>query len=673
MNIEKQFLQKYSEIKFGEEEFFSSLKIFELMQEAVFVFNRSGRTVYLNNTAIIGLGSENAEEVTGRNITHLIHPVDRQQATNIIQTVLKGNPVRKINLQVMTDHDKVITAEINAIPIRNYDEQVFAGLIAARDISDKLNAEYLNANLLNNSIQGTLIIKETGVVYANKAFSELSGFSIEELLNFTYQEFMERIHPDDRLFVEQQLKARLKGDSLSGRYKCRAIDKTGKIKWLEILANRIMYYGTPAVQSAILDIDDIFTAQPHTAACEELLKELLDESNSTCTLIDSDFVILASTNSFNSLFNITNASHRKINLSLFGNDILNTLSTEYSHEFIYTGKKSELIEDISDSEDILPKYKIRISKHRSPFEIGNFLYFLSMEKNDDPDDVKQDIEKLNLELELLRKQASSFLQVDADSADEMIELREELTRTRNELINLLEKEKELSELKSRFISMISHEYRTPLTVILSSTYLIDDYIKLGSYDNALNQLNRVKSSVKALTNLLDDVLSFTRADYEIDSANLMDFNLHDFINEIIDEIFLIDKHRHVIILDSHNKNLVVKTEPQLMRQIFMQLLLNSVKYSPINTLIRVEINVKKKSYELIVRDSGVGISGSEIKSIYEPFYRGKEHVGTVSGTGLGLTIVRRCVNALNGKIDVSSKQGHGTQIRIKFPIEILNQ
>jgi signal transduction histidine kinase len=232
----------------------------------------------------------------------------------------------------------------------------------------------------------------------------------------------------------------------------------------------------------------------------------------------------------------------------------------------------------------------------------------------------------------------------------------------------LKKEKELSKLKTRFISTTSHEFRTPLSVINFSAGSIKKYWSKMEPVMIVEKLTKIENQVLHMTNLLDDILNVGQAEAgEIRNYPLA-LNLGNFISEIIEEVYESSGKSHEILLI--DKEVLISNDifidEKLGRNIFINLLSNAVKYSPNADQIFVELSSEKDHTIISITDSGIGISELELKSIFMPFTRG-ENVDLIQGTGLGLSIVKEALDAMGGKIIINSVVGKGTSFIVKIP------
>ncbi len=266
------------------------------------------------------------------------------------------------------------------------------------------------------------------------------------------------------------------------------------------------------------------------------------------------------------------------------------------------------------------------------------------------------IKQLNVDLERKVYERTRILQ----------EALLELERSKEELSQALEKEKELNDMKSRFVSMASHEFRTPLSTILSSVSLISKYKTTEEEDKREKHVQRVKSAVNNLTLILSDFLSMGKLEEGKVMANYMEFPIDNQVQEAITELQGILKTGQRIDY-RHKGESLVYLDRHFIKNILINLLSNAIKFSPENKSIEVETTVGKKEISLYVKDSGIGISKEDQEHLFERFFRAK-NVTNIQGTGLGLYIVTKYVDLMNGKIDFESVLNEGTSFTITFPL-----
>ncbi len=270
--------------------------------------------------------------------------------------------------------------------------------------------------------------------------------------------------------------------------------------------------------------------------------------------------------------------------------------------------------------------------------------------------ITEDVRKLNTELETKVEQRTLILR----------EALQELERSQQELSEALNKEKELNEIKSRFVSMASHEFRTPLSTILSSAALLSKYKKAEEQDNRDRHIKRIKDSVKHLNDLLEDFLSLGRLEEGKIRMQMASLPVKEFLEEVVDEIGSLAKERQSIRLDYSGNNEFM-SDKHMLRNILINLLSNAVKFSPEGGIICLQVRYSPADgMTLSVKDEGIGISQEDQQHLFSSFFRG-ENAMNIEGTGLGLHIVKRYVELLHGSIRVNSVLDKGTTITVELP------
>lgn len=288
----------------------------------------------------------------------------------------------------------------------------------------------------------------------------------------------------------------------------------------------------------------------------------------------------------------------------------------------------------------------------------------------------KDIEKQLRQMVLDRtSQLEDALSELRSEIEDKIKTENELRKTKDELEQSLEIEREYSNLKTRFVSMISHEYRTPLTVILSSTYILDHFFVAQDKENFQKNIQKIQSSVQSMTNLLEDVIRIGKSENQFAQVSYNKFDIVKLIDEILTEIKFIEKTSHEYEFEKDYFGLTISSDAKLQSHIIRNLIQNASKYSEKGTLIKVNLYLLDDNLNIIISDQGIGIPEDDLKHLFEPFFR-SGNVGAREGTGLGLSLTKRYVEALGGSIEVESVENQGTTFKLVFPVayyEILNE
>ncbi len=268
---------------------------------------------------------------------------------------------------------------------------------------------------------------------------------------------------------------------------------------------------------------------------------------------------------------------------------------------------------------------------------------------------RERVERLNAELE----------QQVADRTRALQTTLAQLEKRSAELTSALAAEQELGELKSRFVSMASHEFRTPLTAVLTSASLIEKYTATDQQDKRLRHLDRIRASVKHLTDILEEFLSVGRIDEGRVVARPVALDLTALVHETIAEVQGLRKPGQRITPTLRAVG-ALWLDTSLLRKVLVNLLSNALKYSGEDTTVRVEATAEAGILTLAVRDEGVGIAPDDQEHLFERFFRAR-NVTNIPGTGLGLYIIARYLELMGGTIRLESALNVGTTVTITVP------
>lgn len=297
-------------------------------------------------------------------------------------------------------------------------------------------------------------------------------------------------------------------------------------------------------------------------------------------------------------------------------------------------------------------------KNLSNYGVGEFL------KNVEVNCLKKNQENLTVAF------SCSAIQTELTGLKNFVYIGRDISERKQletEMIKALAQERELRELKSDFVSMASHEFRTPLTSILSSTELLEKYSNRWTEEKKQKHYRRIENSVKRMTALVEDVLLISKAE-----AGKLEFNpqpllLKNFCRNLVGEIQLSIGKQHRINFTYSGQTTPVAIDEKLLIQILNNLLTNAIKYSPQETIVRFSCSCQPQEVILEIQDEGIGIPAEDQERLFESFHRAT-NVGNIPGTGLGLTIVKKSVNLHNGSISVVSKVGVGTTFQVRLPL-----
>lgn len=275
----------------------------------------------------------------------------------------------------------------------------------------------------------------------------------------------------------------------------------------------------------------------------------------------------------------------------------------------------------------------------------------------------------------IRKQAEEKLRDYSSELEKQVKSRtlileeaiEELEKTKKDLHLALDKEKELNELKSRFVSMASHEFRTPLTTMMSSLSLVTKYGEQNDIENQQKHVNKIKKSIHNLTDILNDFLSVSKLEEGKIEHLPVETDLPAFIAEILSDLRAMATGNQIISYE-HSGPETVSLDPKFLQNILFNLVSNAIKFSPEGENIEVTSFTTENTVTISVRDHGIGISPKDQVHLFERFFRG--HNAThIQGTGLGLNIVAKYAELMNGSIQFTSEENQGSTFTVFIPLK----
>ncbi|MEM0517203.1 MULTISPECIES: PAS domain-containing sensor histidine kinase [Aequorivita] len=301
----------------------------------------------------------------------------------------------------------------------------------------------------------------------------------------------------------------------------------------------------------------------------------------------------------------------------------------------------------------------------NPFEIYNSKYVMAL--------VTDITVRKNQELQIIELNSQLEHKIDARTKElkqTILELEEEVTKRQeaeHKIKESLRKERELNELKTKFLSLVSHEFKTPLSGILTSATLAGKYTETAQQDKRDKHLKTIQSKVKYLNNILNDFLSIERLESGKATYKFDTFPLSKVVNEVIYNSNMLLKDGQRINYPNNIDDITVNFDEKILELALTNLINNAIKYSPEFTKIDVVVRPNNTSLSIDVLDEGMGIPAKEQKHIFNRYFRA-ENALLNQGTGIGLNIVKSHLESLGGTIDFESEEGNGSKFTITFPI-----
>jgi len=479
---------------------------------------------------------------------------------------------------------------------------------------------------LTENIQGIFWIRQTNperVIYVSPAYEQIWGCSCETL----YQDpdtWMARIHPDDRRYVLASLDKQLVGQ-FDQEY--RILRPNGEIRWIRDRAFPIKDSSGQVYR--ITGLAEDITERKQQEERLRLLESVVVNAN--------DSVVITSAEPIN----------RPGPNILYVNEAFTRMTGWQAEEVI--GKNPRILQGPKTDRPTLNRIRQALES-RQPIVVELLNY-------------RKDRSEFWVELSIVPVLNRNGQYTHWVAIQREVTHRKQLEA---ELIKTLEKERELNELKSRFVTMASHEFRTPLSTILSASELLEYYGHSWPRDEQLEQLHLIQDTVQHMTDLLEDILILGRIQSERLEFTPTDLDLPRFCSDLVTQIQASIGREHVIQFHCSETTAIAQVDEKLLRQILSNLLSNAVKYSPIGSRIDFDLQRDPNQWVFQIRDRGIGIPATDLPHLFAAFFRAK-NVGSTPGTGLGLAIVKHCVDAHNGRITVASEIGIGATFRITLP------
>jgi PAS domain S-box-containing protein len=315
--------------------------------------------------------------------------------------------------------------------------------------------------------------------------------------------------------------------------------------------------------------------------------------------------------------------------------------------------------------------EIMVEVSLSPFETAEGKFIMSFvvdvtQRKRNEIELRVAHERLQQTSEALSKLNTELESKVRNRTEELAEAIQRLAQSKGEVMRALEREKELNELKSRFITTASHEFRTPLGTILSSASLIARYENDADLDKRKKHVERIKSSVSNLTEILNDFLSLEKLEEGVTRCNPERFDFAKLVNDLCEDMRNSVNAGQTITVNYKGDNEIF-LDRQLLKNALLNLVSNAIKYSPENKPIAVNVTVAPGIVTVEIIDNGIGIPAEDQPNVFERFYRAKNS-GNIQGTGLGLNIVKKYVELMNGTISFVSTYNEGSTFKVEIPL-----
>ncbi len=471
--------------------------------------------------------------------------------------------------------------------------------------------------------------------YVNEAVTRFLGFEVSELIGVKW---MEIVHPSEVKEIEYQLDSMIRKQSFDKTITYRVRQKNGEYIWCETKFRPVS--GLDRGDSKFVTVTRDVTARLASEEQIRLFSRAVEQSG--------DMIFLCSINRTIVYANDAACRTLKHDRSTFLGETLHIMVDmehqsllEQAYMFAFANGACQTELNFCRADDTVFPSEVSMSAIMNDMnEISGLMCTV------------RDVS----ERKLTEKRLREFTR----------ELELKVDERTKELHDALAKEKDLSELKTRFMSMVSHEFRTPLTVILSSTQLLQRYATRMTDAQKNDHFVTVQREVSHLVNMLNDVMTLGRSGSIRLHTKVEPVSLNHLVEDTLLKVKAVDQGSHEIQVHNewHKNN--VKLDENLISQVLMNVLGNSLKYSAPESRIDLTFRDHDGEFEVVVADRGIGIPKNDLSRLFEPFHRA-DNVGTVQGTGLGMAIVHEYVSLHQGRIAVDSVEGEGTTVTITLP------
>ncbi len=647
------------------------------------------------NPAFERITGYRAEEVIGRNCRFLQGNDTQQPQLAVLRSAIKEGKECHVVLSNYRKDGQQFWNDLYIAPVFNERGELSNFVGVQTDITQQIEAEReLRAS--EERLRTILLSMKQGVTCSDRhGYFQIFNPQMEELTGYSKAEanasrdFMRLLYPDYRDYQQamQRLHELEYRRFLSGESRIRR--KNGEFRDVEVSSILMQYAGQDMYLSVYYDVTERKKAEAQLRQQNELQRLLSNITLKIQREINIDQILHVAVTETRILLNTDRVGIYKFDADWNGEFIVESArSPELSilHRTIndscfreqylekYRQGRISTIEDVERSTQIMDCHRELLREYDvkanvvSPIVCKNRLWGLLIAHQCSAPRQWQEFEiemigQISNHVAIALQQAEMNQYLEAQVRERTQQLEESLA----ELERALAREKELGELKSRFISMASHEFRTPLATIQAASDLLKNYGDKMSPEKRRERFEKIQQEVKKMTELLEEVLIVGKASAGKLRKRPVALDVPQFVQECLETITPLITAKHTLVVENHwQATEEFWADPYLLQQAVTNLLINALKYSPNGGQVTLTVNGNAQELTLAVADQGIGIPATELPHIFDSFYRAK-NVGNISGTGLGLAIAQAAVEQHNGTIEVDSTEGRGTTFIIHIP------
>ena len=666
----------------------SSKLIFENINEVIFILDNKTR-ITLISPSVLEVTGYSQEDVIGKRFIDFIHPDDYVYLNKFMKQRLPGNNLNEKFENIVTrfkkKNDSYIYIETNIKKIKNKKSEDINYIGSSRNVDEKITADiqlierkkYLeivteiqNFYILTKDKKKTFdhllkrILAQTNIDYGfvSLVFTDKNGNPYIQSNEFTTITFNQTFDSSDK--IDEIIVDELKNIQTLIE---RVLNEKQLIKWNNIVIDTLID-GIPITQKLIAipiySNNKILAVLGFSSKQEEYATSLMEK-------LQPIIVVLVSIIEQNRReLKIKKAQQELVKSEAKVKAILTTIDDiilEINHEHIILNVWTKNSENIGfPIEQLIHKNLSEFINH-FPFNQSIYDNLLLLSQDGIPRKIEY---STNVNDEILWKKANLYLLVKEPEKIYCLQISD-ITAFKNAEANLKQNlihEKELADLKSRFVTLTSHEFRTPLTSISSSNELVSMLLKKSGIpinDQLENYINNIQNQVKHMIDLVNDVIKIGKIDANKMVLNLDDLNLKEAIVEIMENLLFTHKIPKKIKTIVKGEPYNIKMDIKALEHIIENIANNAFKYSPNRPDPILEIDFQSSQIILALQDFGIGIPKQDQPLLFEHFYRAS-NVGKIEGVGLGLVIVKNLVNQLQGNLKIESEEDKGTRLEITF-------
>lgn len=495
--------------------------------------------------------------------------------------------------------------------------------------NNKLNkSEQKYRELVENSLQGIVILQDLKIVYANAAFAKITGYTVDELLAFLPQEVRKLIHPDDWNLVWGNFKKRLAGLSIPSNYRFKGVSKDGSQKEIELYAQLIDYEGKPAIQGIVLDITVQVNSKKSFEESEEKFRSIFENSGIGMSILNPKSNFIKVNKSFADMFGYKIAEFSNISML----DVTHPTEVENSLKVM-----KALLQDKSIKSRKLEKKYIKKNGE-------SFWGFITITP----------IRDSNGKLSFFIAQIQNITK-RKDAENKLLKYAEEL--------------KELNDSKDKFFSIISHDLRSPFNALLGiseyTTQFIDDLSKDEIKEAAVN----LHASAKKVYNLMQNLLEWTQIQTGKLEVEKTKIDLCEISNEIFELYSEAAENKKIKLSSDISCTIYLYADKYMIETVLRNLVSNAIKFTYPDGKVHVSAEIMDKFVKVSVKDTGTGIDLVDQEKLFSigEQYR-MDGTDNEKGTGLGLILCKEFVESNGGVLSIKSKVGKGSKFSFTVPL-----